>query len=151
MRFTSLRDTLHSLSSDDLAIIPAVGASQIYAVTDWSYEVYANQPETVTLQLASTRLITVPVHQALPVTEIPDDSLFLSEVRHITDSNNGYRYNFYRKPGYSIPVGSNEYHGQSATKRINTIVAEVFYKAMASDTLTKVADIDLTMGQYRLP
>ena len=53
VRFTSLRDTLHSLSSDDLAIIPAVGAPQIYAVTDWSYEVYANQPETVTLQLAS--------------------------------------------------------------------------------------------------
>ena len=121
---------------------------QIYSVTDWSYEVYANRPETVTLQLTSTRLITVPIHQSVSTTMIPDDSLFLSSVERMSRNYTGYRYNFHVKPGYSIPAGGNEYHGKVTTKRVNTIVAEVFYKAMASDTLAKVADIDLTMAMF---
>ena len=144
VRFTELRDSLHDLSSDDLAVIPAVGASQIYSLTDWSYEVYANRPETVTLQLSSTRLITVPVHQQPKTTEIPDDSLFLSSVVRINyGGQEGFRYAFFSKPGYTIPVGTNEYHGKPATNRINTIVADVFYKAMASGALAKVATVNL--------
>ena len=147
VRYKDLRDSLHQLSTDDLAVVPSINQKQIMSLLNWSFAIYDGKPIIADLRLVAT---TSVISNVIDREHIPVEKAYLESIEVATDDTHGYSGHIFTwRPltdQYVFPF-QDVYYGRRSVERIRGITdLEVMFKRTAGDTLAKVADIDLSVA-----